>query len=114
MPDVPSYREMDLDGDGTICGLGFSADLETVRSDLREKLTELSASGSLNGGQANALGARIQRAEALLAEGKAGAASNVLEAFVLHVEALARGGVLTPEDAAELAVRARILIDLIA
>lgn len=69
--------------------------------ELKGAVDELVDSGALNGGQANALLVKIETAEKKM-ESKPNAAINALNAFINQVEAFARTGRLSEEEATEL------------
>ena len=116
MPDITQYRAADLDGDGRICGLGFTATPETVAADLTAQILALRDAGVLNGGQASALIRKIDQALKLRAAGKFAEAIGVLSNdFIPHVNSFMNSipPVLTAEQGQPLIELAQVMIELI-
>jgi pullulanase len=81
---------------------------------LRGSVDELVADRVLNGGQGNALEAKLEAAERQLAAGRTGPAANQVRAFMQQVQALRASGVLTGEQALWLLQDANAVLDAIA
>ena len=69
---------------------------------LEDLVDALEDTDVLNGGQANALRAKLDAARESADGNQNGAAANQLTAFINQVEALAAAGILPPADAQEL------------
>ncbi len=114
MPDVPTYRALDTDADGFICGLSFTASPSTVAGDIGHVIDDFLTSGIVNGGQANALMRKVDQALKLHEKDKDAAAISVLEDFIQQLNDLTYvDHVLTPAQGDELITRAQILIELL-
>jgi pullulanase/glycogen debranching enzyme len=70
----------------------------------------LVAGGTLNGGNGNALTAKLRNAQKKIEQGKPGPAANMLGAFVNQVEAFVNAGKLTSEQGAALIAAAEEVI----
>ena len=108
VPDLPTYRAADLDGDGTICGLAF-ASAEDIGEDAIEDIEGL-VPATLNGGQANALQAKIDNAMDKADKGQYSAAINQMQAFLTQLADMVSAGTLTPAQAAPFVTQAQALI----
>jgi probable HAF family extracellular repeat protein len=87
---------------------GTSDELIDVVSDGVDALV---ATGALNGGQGNSLGAKLEAAARALAGGRVRAATNQLEAFLNQLQALVRSGRLTEAQAQPLIAAVETAID---
>jgi Leucine-rich repeat (LRR) protein len=108
VPDIEAYREVDLDGDGDICGLLF-ASAEDIGEDAVDDIDEL-VPDVLNGGQANALQTKIENAIAKAANGQYAAAINQMQSFLNQLNEMVANGTLTAEQAAGFIEQAEALI----
>jgi len=102
------------DDDG---GVGVDTLAVTVRSpqdatgDLIQRIPDLVNRGVLNGGQGNALIAKLEAAIQQLDRGNITTAINQLEAFVNQVSALMNSGVLPPAEGQPLIDAANAILD---
>jgi hypothetical protein len=108
VPDTPEYRAADEDGDGTICGIGFST-AEEIGEDAIDEIEELVPT-VLNEGQANALQSKIDNAMEKASKGQYSAAINQMTAFLTQLNDMVAGGTLTPAQAAPFIQQAQSLI----
>ena len=108
VPDLPTYRAADLDGDGTICGLAF-ASAEDIGEDAVDDIDDL-VPATLNGGQANALKTKIENAMAKADKGQFTAAINQMQSFLTQLSDMVSSGTLTPAQAAPFVAQANALI----
>ena len=108
MPDAPAYREADADGDGEICGVGFTP-AEDIGEDTVDDLDEL-VPGVINAGQANGLKTKIENAMEKAAKGQYAAAINQMQAFITQVNGMVGDGTLTPAQAEPFIDQAESLI----
>jgi hypothetical protein len=108
VPDIQSYRDADLNEDGTICGLPLST-AEDIGEDATDNLDDL-VPGTLNAGQANALKTKIANAVAKAANGQYAAAINQMQAFISQLTDMVAKGTLTAVQAAPFIVQAESMI----
>jgi Leucine-rich repeat (LRR) protein len=108
MPNVQAYRDADLNGDGVICSLPIGTP-EDVGNNAVDGIGEL-VPGTLNGGQANALQAKIENALAKAAKGQYSAAINQMQSFLVQLDDMVTAGTLTPAQAAPFILQAEWLI----
>jgi len=114
VPDTPDYRAADLDHDGFICGVGFTADVGVVAADITEIVNGLFDAGVINSGQRNGLSRKIDQALTLRTKGKYVEAIDVLRGFIQQVNDLViLDGVLTDAQAQPLVEAAEVMIALL-
>ena len=78
---------------------------------LKDEVLHLASQGTLNGGQTNALLAKLDEAYKKLEDRKPKTAANQMRAFLNQVEAFVRVGIVAPDDAELLVVGAAGLIE---
>jgi Leucine Rich Repeat (LRR) protein/FIMAH domain-containing protein len=108
LPDLPTYRAADTDGNGKICGLPF-ASAEDIGEDAIDEIDDL-VPATLNEGQANALKTKIANAMEKAAKGQFNAAINQMQSFLTQLNDMIAGGTLTPAQAAPFVEQAQTLI----
>jgi hypothetical protein len=108
VPDLPAYRAVDLDGDGTICGLAFASAAD-IGEDAIEDIEDLVPT-TLNSGQATALQTKIDNAVDKADKGQYSAAINQIQAFLTQLADMVSAGTLTPAQAAPFVTQAQALI----
>lgn len=117
IPDVASYRNLDVDGNGRICDVPFTAVAAAaplIADELTSVIETLYDSGVVNDGQATALIDKINQALRQFGRKKYAGAIGVLEGFLRQVRDLAADGVLTPPQAESLIFRVQVMMEVIA
>ena len=78
---------------------------------LEDQVNALEDSDSLNGGQAQALKAKLRAAKKSVLKGKSRTAANQIGAFINQVQAFVSGGVLSAEEGAALLASAETILE---
>lgn len=113
MPDTPSYRDADLDGDGYICGVKLYTPEEVVGL-LQDAVTWLQTNGYLNPHQAQSLQAPLDDASQWLAEGDSQQATDSFQSFLGLTQGLVDSGVLTTPLGQYLIGLAQVAVEALA
>jgi ELWxxDGT repeat protein len=113
VPGIHTVTVVITDDDGGQGFDSFTVDVGTSDDwidDLIDDVGDLLEDGSINGGQANSLSGKLEKALEALQAGNVKKAITMLEAFINEVEAFIRGGVLTNEEGDPLLAKARAVL----